>query len=246
MNARMPPQPPATTLHDRIKEYVSQGIRDGTWPVGEKLPSEHELVAHFGVSRMTVNKALRELVASGRIVRVPGVGTFVAEIKPQSTLLQIANIANEIRARGNEHSCKCLIRSRIAAPPEIAAWLSLLPGQPVFRVLCVHMENGVAVQLEDRYVNPVFAPDFLEQDFAATTPGEYLLAVVPAEVVEHVVDAVLPTTEQARKLGIKTTEPCLQLTRRTWCGDVPVTWVRCLHPGSTYRLGSRFRPAAVE
>ena len=59
--------------------------------------------------------------------------------------------------------------------------------------------------------------------------------------MEHVVDAVLPTPEQAELLKIKPSQPCLLLTRRTWLRDVPITLVRCLHPGSRYRLGSRFR-----
>ncbi|EJL74106.1 histidine utilization repressor [Variovorax sp. CF313] len=233
-----------TTLHEQIKAYVTQGILDGTWPPGQRLPSELELVAQFGVSRMTVNKALRELANAGRIVRVAGVGTFVAEEKPQSTLLQIASIASEIRARGHDHQWRCLSRERVAAAPDVAVWLSMLPGQSIFHMRSVHFENEVPIQLEDRYVNPKMVPDFLDQDFSNTTPGEYLLSSVQADLVEHVVDAVMPTTEQARILEMKTTEPCLQLTRRTWSRDVPVTWVRCVNPASRYSLGSRFRPAA--
>jgi GntR family histidine utilization transcriptional repressor len=232
-----------TTLHERIKAHVTQGILDGTWQPGQRLPSELELVTQFGVSRMTVNKALRELANAGRIVRVAGVGTFVAEKKPQSTLLQIANIASEIRARGHEHRWRGLSRERVAAAPDIAAWLNMLPGQSIFRLQSVHLENGVPVQLEDRYVNPKMAPAFLDQDFSDITPGEYLLSLVQADLVEHVVDAVMPTAEQARILEMKPTEPCLQLTRRTWLREVPVTWVRCLNPASRYSLGSRFRPS---
>ena len=64
---------------------------------------------------------------------------------------------------------------------------------------------------------------------------------VPFDQVEHVVDAVLPTAEQAERLAMVPTQPCLLLTRRTWTRGVPVTVVRCLHPASRYRLGSRFR-----
>jgi GntR family histidine utilization transcriptional repressor len=232
----------ATTLHEQIKSYVIDKIVDGTWAAAHRLPSEHDLVAQFGVSRMTVNKALRELAGTGRIVRVAGVGTFVSEAKPQSTLLQIANIGSEIRARGHDYRCHCLSQERLAAAPDVAAWLGLLPGQSVFHVLCVHLENGVPVQLEDRFVNPQLAPEFLEQDFKRTTPSEYLVACVPVDQVEHVVDAVLPTADQARRLEMSAEEPCLQLTRRTWFHEALVTWVRCLHPASRYRLGSRFRP----
>src|SRR5688572_30909719 len=97
-----PPQP-ALALYEQVKSFITHKIQDGSWPAGHRLPSESELVAKFGVARMTVNRALRELMEQGRIVRVAGVGSFVAEDKPQSTLLQIANIASEIRARGHDY-----------------------------------------------------------------------------------------------------------------------------------------------
>jgi GntR family transcriptional regulator, histidine utilization repressor len=218
---------PTLALYAQVKDHISRKIQDGTWPPGHRLPSEHELVAQFGMARMTVNRALRELVEQGRIVRVAGVGSFVAENKPQSTLLQIANIASEIRQRGHDYRCEMIEVERIAASPDVAAWLDL--------------ENETPVQLEERYVNPQVVPDYLEQDFAAMPPSEYLVRNVPFDQIEHVVDAVLPNAEQAGRLAMAPTDPCLLLTRRTWIRNTPVTWVRCLHPASRYSLGSRFK-----
>lgn len=232
---------PELALYAQVKEHISRRIQDGTWSAGHRLPSEHELVAQFGVARMTVNRALRELVEQGRITRVPGVGSFVAEDKPQSTLLQIANIASEIRARGHDYGFRLVSSERIAASADVAAWLDLRAGESVFHTVCLHLEDGVPVQLEDRYVNPRVVPDFLDQDLAATPPSEYLVRHVPFDQIEHLVDAVLPTVEQALRLSMPAAEPCLLLTRRTWTRTVPVTLVRCLHPASRYRLGSRFR-----
>ncbi len=232
---------PSLALYAQIKEHISRRIQDGTWPAGHKLPSEHEFVAQFGISRMTVNRALRELVEQGRITRVAGVGSFVAENKPQSTLLQIANIASEIRQRGHDYRCRMMTVARLTASPDVAAWLDLRAGASVFHSVCLHLENDTPVQLEERYVNPQVVPDFLEQDFEALPPSEYLVRNVPFDQIEHLVDAVLPTGEQAAQLAMEASEPCLLLTRRTWTRNVPVTWVRCLHPASRYRLGSRFR-----
>jgi GntR family histidine utilization transcriptional repressor len=235
------PAMPAMALYEQVKSFITRKIQDGSWGAGHRLPSESELVAQFGVARMTVNRALRELMEQGRIVRVAGVGSFVAEDKPQSTLLQIANIASEIRARGHDHRFECLVAERIAASPDVAVWLDLRPGESVFHTVCLHLENGVPVQLEDRYVNPRVVPDFLKQDFSALSPSEYLVRNVPFDQIEHVVDAVLPTAEQAARLDMPASDPCLLLTRRTWTRTVPVTMVRCLHPAARYRLGSRFR-----
>ena len=235
------PEPPTLALYQQVKDHIARKIQDGSWKSGDRLPSENELVLQFGISRMTVNRALRELAEQGRIVRVAGVGSFVAEAKPQSTLLQIAHLASEIRQRGHDYACRVLGVGRVAAPMDVAAALDLRLGESVFHALCVHLENGVPVQLEDRYVSPRMAPGFLQQDFTQVQPSEYLVRNVPFDQAEHVVDAVLPTAEQARLLEMDAAQPCLLLTRRTWSRGTPVTMVRCLHPASRYRLGSRFR-----
>lgn len=236
-----PPAPVAPALYQQVKDFILRRIQEGTWRAGDRVPSESELVAQFGISRMTVNRALRELVEQGRVVRVAGVGSFVVDSKPQSTLLRIANLASEIRERGHEYRCDVLQLARVAAPLDVAAALGLRTGESVFHALCIHRENGVPVQREDRYVHPQQAPGFAAQDFAQVPPSEYLLRHVPFDQMEHVVDAVLPTADQAAQLEMPPQEPCLLLTRRTWSRGAPVTLVRCLHPSSRYRLGSRFQ-----
>lgn len=228
-------------LYQQIKAHVLQQIADGHWAAGARVPSEQELVHHFGVARMTVNRALRELAEQGVIVRVAGVGSFVAEAKPQSNLLRIANIAEEIGQRGHDHRFELIAMRREAASPEAAAALNLSVGDSVFHLQGVHFENGVPVQLEDRYVSPRMAPHFMEQDFSCVQPSAYLVRNVQYDQMEHVVDAILPTAEQAQWLQMQPSQPCLMLTRRTWMRGVPVTWVHCIHPGARYRLGSRFR-----
>lgn len=227
-------------LYLQVKDFIWQQIRDGVLRAGARLPSEHELVQRLGLSRMTVNRALRELAQEGLIVRRPGAGSFVAKKKPQSTLLQIASLASEIRQREHAYQCEVIAVERMPATLEVAAALDLRTGASVFHSLCLHRENGTPVQLEERYVNPEVAPDFDRQDFSVEPPTEYLLRTVAFDQIEHVVDAVLPTAEQAARLDMAPTQPCLLLTRRTWTRHQPVTLVRCLHPASRYRLGSRY------
>lgn len=232
----------AVALYQQVKRFVIRRIIDGTWPAGHRLPSEQELVANFGISRMTVNRALRELAEQGRIVRVSGIGSFVAADKPQSNLLRIANIASEINARGHQHACRVIVLERLLAPLEVSIGLGLAHAVTVFHSVCIHTENQVPVQLEERWVSPELAPAYLEQAFDSIPPAEYLMRNVPYDEIEHVVDAVLPTEQQADFLEMSIREPCLLLTRRTWTQGTAVTMVRCLHPASRYRLGSRFRP----
>jgi len=228
-------------LYQQVKQHVLRAIADGSLAAGARVPSEQELVRELGVARMTANRALRELAAQGVIVRVAGVGSFVAEEKPRSTLLHIANIAEEIRQRGHEHRFTLIDMAQEPAAHDVASALQLPPDSRVFHLRGVHFENDIPVQLENRYVNPRVAPDFMEQDFSRVPPSAWLLRTVPYDQIEHLVDAVLPTPEQARWLHMSAQQPCLVLTRRTWRGNTAVTWVHCIHPATRYRLGSRFR-----
>jgi GntR family histidine utilization transcriptional repressor len=235
------PAPQNLALYQQIKDFVAGKIQDGTWKSGDRLPSENDLVVQFGMSRMTVNRALRELVEQGRIKRIAGVGSFVADEKPQANLLQIVSLAEDIRRRGHDYRCEVITVERISASLEIASALGLSTGESVFHSVCVHLEDGVPMQLEDRYVSPRMVPAFAQQDFSREQPSDFLVRTVLFDQMEHVVDAVLPTREQAELLQMDPTQPCLLLTRRTWTRETPITIVRCLHPGTRYRLGSRFR-----
>ncbi len=223
----------------RVKDFITERVLSGDWPHGQRVPSENELTAQFGVSRMTVNRALRELTAEGWLTRIQGAGSFVAEQKPQSALLEVRNIRTEIMARGHRHAADMIELSNTPATREVAQALELRTGQRVFRSLLVHRENGVPVQLEERYVNPLFAPRYLEQDFTRITPYEYLTAVGPIAQAEHIIEAIEPTAEVCRRLELRQPEPCLLLIRRTWSNGLVATVARLIHPGSRFRFFGR-------
>lgn len=233
-----------TPLYQQVKDYIVGRIVAGDWPEETKVPSENELTRTLEVSRMTVHRALRELTAEGWLERVQGAGTFVAPPKPQSEILAIRNIAEEIEARGHVHSAEVHFVRRERARALEAKLLGLARGETVFHSLIVHRENGRPVQVEDRYVSPKTAPDYLEQDFTRITPHKYLMQAAPVSEAEHLVMAVMPTPEERKLLEMKAGEPCLLLRRQTWSGKPPVmqpvTWARLLHPGDRYRLGGRF------
>ena len=227
-------------LYARVKQMITLQIENGSWPPHYRVPSESELVNQLGFSRMTINRALRELTAEGMLVRMQGVGTFVAEPKTQSALFEVHNIADEIASRGHRHTCKIITLGEEAAGSERALALDMREGQRVFHSLIVHYENDIAVQIEDRFVNAQVAPEYLKQDFTLQTPYAYLSQVAPLTEGEHVVEAILAEPEECRLLQIEPGEPCLLIRRRTWSGRTPVTAARLIHPGSRHRLEGRF------
>jgi GntR family histidine utilization transcriptional repressor len=227
-------------LYQKVKRYILDKVDAGDWAPSQRIPSENELVRELGASRMTINRALRELADAGRIERMQGVGTFVADPRPSLELLRIRNIADEIRERGHSYSNTVVEAGALPASDSVAEALGVPPGSEVFHTLLIHREDGVPVQLEDRTVNPAVAPNYLSVDFTETTPNEYLMRQAPLSEVEHTLEAVLPDKRVQTLLEIGPDEPCLQLNRRTWSQGRVASRAWLTHPGSRYRISARF------
>ena len=226
-------------LYKQVKEHIATRILAGDWPQGQRLPSENQLTGDLGVSRMTAHRALRELTSEGWLTRIQGAGTFVAESKAQSALMEIRNIREEIAERGHAHSCEVVLLTQEKANAEVAHVLELSAGADVYHSVLVHKEDKHPIQVEDRHVSPAFAPNYLKQDFMRTTAFEYLGQLGPLDAAEHIIEAVLPNEVNRRLLRCRTDEPCLLLTRRTWSNGQVVSRVRQIYPGSRYRLAGR-------
>jgi GntR family histidine utilization transcriptional repressor len=232
----------AVAPYVRVKQWLKAQLSQGRWPPGALMPSEAELTALFAVSRMTVNRALRELQSEGLVERVQGVGTFAAQLGRVSSTLTIRDLHEEIEARGHVHHATVHIAREEKATAALAQRLSLPTGAQVFHTLIVHHENGVPLQCEDRYVNPACAPGYLEVDFTRITPTHYLLEVAPLWEAQYSIEASSPTADEARLLGIADDDACLVIVRRTVSRGVPITIARLVHPGSRYLLQGEFRP----
>jgi len=233
---------PAKAPYAKIKDFLKQGLSVGRWLPGTLMPSESELVARFGVSRMTVTRALRELQAEGLLTRVQGMGTYAAHLFRVSSRLTIRDLHEEITARGHMHHAVVHLARREKTRPAMGAQLGLATGAPVFHTLIVHFENDVPLQCEDRYVNPESAPDYLKADFTQITPTHYLLQVAPLWEAQYSIEAGRPSAQEARLLGITVQEPCLIIVRRTVNRDIPITTARLVHPGLRYRIEGQFKP----
>jgi GntR family histidine utilization transcriptional repressor len=234
---------PSLPLYQRLKNHIVAQVESGAWLPGHRIPSEHELARRFNASRMTVNRALRELADRGLLNRVAGAGTYVSEMHGQSHLLEIRNIADEVRARGHEYATRVISVRRTAAPAAVARDLELRKGAKVFHSVVLHLENHVPIQLEDRYVNAAVVPGYGDVDFAEQTPAEYLLRVAPLQQVEHTVHARMPDARTRRLLHMEEGEPCLVVFRRTWSRGKVATVATLSHPGKRFRLTGQYRPS---
>ena len=227
-------------IYQQIKKTIQQRIGSGEWVAGQKLPSENDLVVALEVSRMTINRALRELTQEGLINRVHGLGSFVAETPRHASLIELQDIALEIEQDGKRHSSCVLQLETVTAETAIAAQMGIASSSSLYQFRALHCQDDLPIQLESRFVNPLVMPDFVNQDFSRITATAYLLQQFKPDEMEHRVRAVVPDTPTRELLQMETWQPCLELIRRTWKNDQVVTAVTLTYPGDRYELGARY------
>ncbi len=232
----------ATARYLQVKAFILERIAAGALRAGERVPSENELTRALTVSRMTANRALCELAADGVLVRVAGVGTFVAEQRVHAHPLEIRNIADEVRARGHEYKVKVVALSQVSARAELAERCGVKPGTQLDYSLLTHFEDGLPLQVEERHVNPQVAPGYLRNDFTRVTPHEFLIRVAPLQRAEHIVRALLPERRIRRLLKLTADEACLLILRRTFSHGRIASVADLYHPGSRYELAATCQP----
>ena len=230
-------------LYKMVRRHILKLIDNQGPERGGHLPSEKDLVETLKVSRMTVNRALRELANEGYVERIAGVGTFSIEKKAQSHPLEIHSIAEEIALRGHVHDSSVVKLDEVRATSEEALLFGITLGARLFHSIILHSESEMPIQVEERYILPRFAPDYLNADFNKTTPTDYLLDISSdIDEVEQIVQAVIPVEKIKKLLAMQDGEPCLVLLRRTWVDNTTVTRSVMHHPAGRFQFGSRYNP----
>ena len=227
--------------YEQVKAFVKAQINQGVWRPGDAVPSESALQLQFGICRMTVNRAMKELAVEGVVNRIQGSGTVVAQLHRISSTLAIRDIHDEILERGHSHSTTVLTVEATRADAALAQLFKLRCGARLFHSVLVHHEDGVAIQLEDRHVNPASAPHYLEVDFTACTPTHYLLDHAPLTEASYSIESALASAQEAKYLGIKRGEPCLVMTRCTVSAAHVASLARLVYPGMRYSFSGKFQ-----
>lgn len=227
--------------YEQVKEWIRQHIASGEWRPGDTVPSEAALMSRFSISRMTANRALRELATEGLVTRVQGSGTRVAQLHRISSRLVIRDIHEEVAERGHVPGTRVLEAAQVKAGPELVESLAVRKGARVFHTIMIHLENGVPIVYEDRYVNPLAAPQYLEADFTQESPTLHLLRHAPVTEASYTIEACLPSANEAKALEIGPAEPCLVLMRRTVSGPHVASVARQVYPGTRYSFSGQFQ-----
>lgn len=231
------------SLHRRILDEVEGKILSGEWPPGFRIPFEHELTEQYGCSRMTVNKAITELVKRGLIERRRKSGSFVTQPHAQSAVLEIHDIEAEVRSLGLPYRYERLARSERAAKAGDRKLLDLPAGAKLIELVALHHAGPRPFCLEERMINLQAVPEAAAEAFETASAGQWLLGQVPWSAAEHRIRAVAAGQRVAGLLRIAPGAACLVIERRTWSGGAYITHVRLTYPGESHELVAEFAPS---
>lgn len=249
-------------IYQQIKQTILAKIHRGEWQAGQAIPPELVLTEQFGVSRMTVNRALKELSEERVLERRQGSGTFVAQQQFNHTFVEVRNIAHDIIAAHHRYRAVVLSKHLVnfVDLPIALQGQFLGMGIPmaetnnlesieasrdksgidrVVAVKIVHFSDDEPLQLEERWVDAKLVPDFFAQDFSQVNTSDFLIREVPLQGGDYTISAQAATASIAASLGIAAGEPTLLLHRRTVSQGRVVTVVNMWHAGSRYQFQGR-------
>ena len=231
------------SLHDRIRSDIEDRILNGELAPGDRIPTEAELMLRFGCARMTVNKALSDLTASGLLERRKRAGTIVASPKLHSMVLDVPDLQQEVLRRGQSYDYR-LLGSRRRRPARGDEAEARLAGRgQLFELDGVHLANGKPIATETRLISVLAVPAIVEVDFARLAPGTWLLQNVPRTEATTRISALAADEATAVMLQVDFGTSCLAIERSTWRGSEQITSVRQTFRGDAYDLSASFSSA---
>jgi GntR family transcriptional regulator len=233
-------------LYQQLQRALRDAIEDNRLAADEALPPERELAEEFGISRITVRKALDALVGEGMLTRRQGAGTFVtarSETRVEKSFSKLSSFSEDMISRGRRPESVWLSRSAGTVTPEEALTLGLSPGSLVYRFNRIRYADGEPMALEYSTV-PGFC---LASEMSV---GESLYEALdqhsarPARALQRL-RAILFTGERAKLLGIEDGSPGLLIERRGFLKDGrPVEVTKSYYRGDAYDFVAELNTSA--
>lgn len=229
-------------LSARIRQDIERKIMSGEWPPGKRIPIERELMIEYDCARMTVNKALSALAVAGLIERRRRAGSFVSRPLSQAAVIEISDVRAEVEATGQVYTLEVLSHRQRTSTRMDMKRLDVERPRPILAIACRHWSGQRVHSFEDRLIDLSNVPEVAAVAFDSEPPGTWLRTHVPWSEAENRITALNADADLAAKLLLKEGSACLQVERSTWRDDRPITNVRMIYPGDSYRLVAHFSP----
>jgi len=202
-------------LYIRIQEYLAERIFSGELPPDTKLPSERELSRELEISRMTVRRAITELVNEGLLTRRHGSGTYVAKPRVAYEARELVSYTQAMRSRGIAVGSQLLEFSQVPASRRLAERLQVEIGEALYHVARLRLANRVPTILERSFLPCERTPNLEEYDLERTSIHDLLTAGYGVRVqhVTQTIEAVTASDTLAKQLRVEEGFPLLMVSR---------------------------------
>ena len=228
-------------LYIQIMRLVVDEIGRGTWVIGDRIPSEDELAARFGVSKITIRQALSNLSADGYLMKVQGRGTFVAGNQPVVGLTMKTGFTDGLFGRGVQEAREVQERGVVESPAEVRRFLGI--DGPIYRIATRRLAEGVPVSSDESFIPMGLLPGIEGQDLG----GFMLFAAIQERGTRKVfrmrqtVEITALTDREAATLGALAGQPVLAVHRLLiGAEDQPIAYSRIVEIGERFKLETEF------
>jgi GntR family transcriptional regulator len=232
-------------LYEQIKEFILHQIHAGYFVPNTRIPSERDLSKKFGVSRLTVNRAIKELVQEGRLYVQIGKGTFISDEAIDQQLETLTSFTEDMANRGQETYSRVLRAEVLPVEVETARNLQIPLGVDIVLLRRVRMANQRPIALETSAVIASLCPDILENHNFANESLYYVLRTeygVTMTHAEQVFEARAATQQEAKYLKLEAGAPVLATSRITFSDqNKPIEFVQSVYRGDKYKFRAILR-----
>ncbi len=232
----------------QMKAQMITAITSGHFKPHDRLPTQRELGQQYGLSHMSVRRALNELSTEGVIYSLPGKGIYVAEPKQEAELGALVSFTDDMRLRGLTASTRVLKAEIVGASTMLANMLRIVVGAPVVHLRRLRLADGEPMALQTTFLPAVYCPNLFEHDLEreslyAVLRQHYGLQLADGQ---RSVEALLANAEEAELLQLTLPAALLVAEQLTYLADgAPIEFVRSVYRGDRYRLRLQENPLTV-
>jgi GntR family transcriptional regulator len=229
----------ASKLYAKVEEAIAAEIAQGEFGAGDQLPAEDALVDRFQVSRITVRRAIQNLVNRGLLEVRRGRGTFVLPPRIEADLTRLTGFVEDMNAAGRKASARLVNRKVISAPARVAKRLQLTKGAKVMLIERVRIADGIPVSFDQTYLplhigRQIVRNDLTVQPIFTLLEERYAVPLVEAD---YELEAVTAGRALAEALQIKVGSPIFQIERTSMTtGSRPVDYEVLSYRGDLIRF----------
>ena len=231
----------AQPFYLQIKEVLKLRILDGDYAAHEQLPSESELIKIFGVSRITVRQALRDLHGDGLVFSVQGKGTFVSRPKVVQDVQHLQGFGEAMNSQGHETSTRVLTIKERKPPRAVADVFAVKKNEKVVEVVRIRYLNREPISVDHSFFPLEIGQRFFARDLATDIfPMLENELNLPLDYADLRIEATTADEETGQHLNIKPGAPVLKITRLVFTNNGrPIDFEYLSYRGDAYQYHLR-------